>query len=132
MIAREEGTMSVARVMLGLGALLLFVTAAFHASGAAMVQGWLPGSRGRILELLWVIPTVDWAIVGLLWAAIAWFDDSRLRLLVWISAVIPVMIAILLIKAVGFGHPGIWLLIGAAVLAIVGSLRLGRGRPASG
>ena len=120
--------MTGARMLLGLGALLLFATAAFHATGLAMVEGWLPGSRGAILELLWVVPTIDWAIVGILWATIAWLDDPRLKPLVWISAVIPLLIAVLLVKAVGFGHPGIWMLFGAAALAVAGSLRLGRSR----
>ena len=118
--------MSVARLSLGLAALLLFATAAFHASGATMVSGWLPGQRGAVLDVLWVIPVIDWAIIGVLWLVTAWKDDRRLAPLVWISAVVPLLVAILLIKAVGFGHPGIWMLMAAAVLASAGAFRLGQ------
>ena len=117
--------MSAARLCLGLAALLLFATAAFHASGAGMVSGWLPGQRGEVLGVLWMVPVIDWAIVGILWLVTAWKADSRLAPLVWISAIVPLLVAILLIKAVGPTHPGIWMLIGAALLAAVGAARLG-------
>ena len=118
--------MSAAKASIGLAALLLFVTAAFHASGATMVSGWLPGQRGAILDVLWVVPVIDWAVVGVLWLFIAWKDDRRLAPLVWISSVVPLLVAVLLIKAVGFGHPGIWMLIAAALLASVSAARLAR------
>ena len=118
--------MSVARLSLGLAALLLFATAALHASGATMVSGWLPGQRGAILDVLWVVPVIDWAIIGVLWLFVAWRDERPLAPLVWISAVVPLLVAILLIKAVGVGHPGIWMLIAAALLACVGAALLGR------
>lgn len=118
--------MSVARLSLGLAALLLFATAALHASGATMVSGWLPGQRGAILDVLWVVPVIDWAIIGVLWLFVAWRDERALAPLVWISAVVPLLVAILLIKAVGVGHPGIWMLVAAAVLASFGASRLQR------
>ena len=118
--------MSVARLSLGLAALLLFTAAALHASGATRVSGWLPGQRGAILDVLWVVPVIDWAIIGVLWLFVAWRDERPLAPLVWISAVVPLLVAILLIKAVGVGHPGIWMLIAAALLACVGAALLGR------
>lgn len=118
--------MSVARLSLGLAALLLFATAALHASGATMVSGWLPGQRGAILDVLWVVPVIDWAIIGVVWLFVAWRDERALAPLVWVSAVVPLLVAVLLIKAVGPGHPGIWMLVGAAVLASFGASRLQR------
>lgn len=117
--------MRLGRILLGIAALILFAAAAFHASGATAVAGWAQGTRGEILQLLWAVPTIDWAIVGIIWLTIAWYDDRRLAPLVWISAAIPALVAILLVKAVGIGFPGSWLLAAAALLAAIGSVRLG-------
>ena len=86
--------MSIARLSLGLAALLLFATAALHASGATMVSGWLPGQRGAILDVLWIMPVIDWAIIGVLWLFVAWRDERGLAPLVWISAVVPLLVAV--------------------------------------
>ncbi len=116
--------MRLARALLTAGAILLFATAAFHASGGAMVADWLPGARGAVLTLLWNVPVVDWSIVGLLWLFVAWRADRRFMPVVWLSAMIPIVVAVMLIAAVGLGHPGIWMLIGASALAGVGAARL--------
>jgi hypothetical protein len=118
--------MNLGRILLAISAVILFAAAAFHASGAAQAASWAQGTRGEILQLLWAVPTIDWAIVGIIWLAIAWYDDRRLAPLVWISAAIPALVAGLLIKAVGIGFPGTWLLAAAALLAVIGSTRLGR------
>ena len=91
-----------------------------------MVSGWLEGERGRILGLLWQVPAVDWTVVALLWLITAWLGDRRLAVIVWISALIPAAVAIMLIGAVGAGFPGIWMLIGAVLLAAAGAFRLQR------
>jgi hypothetical protein len=118
--------MKLSRVLLALAALLLFATAAFHASGGAMVSSWLDGDRGAILRLLWYVPTIDWAVIGLLWLFVAWRGDARSAPLVWISAIVPLAVAIMLARAVGPGFPGIWMLTGAVLLAVAGSFRLRR------
>ena len=118
--------MKSARILLGLGAALLIATAAFHGSGGAMVSGWLEGERGEILRLLWYVPTVDWIVVALIWLFVARWGDRRLAPLVWISALIPSSVALMLIWAVGAGFAGIWMLIGSVLLAAVGSARLQR------
>ena len=116
--------MKTARILLGAGALLLAATAAFHASGGAMVSGWLQGDRGTILRLLWYVPTVDWSVVALVWGFIAFRPDRRFAPLVWLTALIPLSVAIMLIGAVGAGFPGIWMLIGAVILGSLGAARL--------
>lgn len=123
--------MNLGRILMTSAALLLFANAAFHASGASMVSGWLPGQRGAILDVLWMVPVVDWAVVGLLWLAIAWKGNRSLAPLVWISALVPLLKAILLVKAVGPGFPGIWMLVAAGALASIGAARLSRGAEAS-
>jgi len=116
--------MNFGRWLLVAAAVLLFATAVFHASGGAMVAGWLPGARGAILTSLWYVPVVDWSVVGLVWLFVAWRRERRFAPIVWLSALIPLTVAALLIAAVGPGHPGIWMLIGAAALALLGAARL--------
>ena len=116
--------MTAARVSLGLAALLLLATAAFHASGSPMVAGWLTGSRGAMLRVLWYVPTLDWAAVALLWVWAAMRPSRPLVPLVAIGALVPFGAAALLASAVGPGFPGIWMLAGAGALALVGAARL--------
>jgi hypothetical protein len=114
------------RIMLALGAVVLLGTAAFHASGGPMVAGWLSGERGAVLQMLWYIPTLDWAVVGLAWLFIAWRGDHRLRWLVWLLAAIPGGAAAMVASAVGPNFLGLWLLAGATLLAALGALALPR------
>jgi hypothetical protein len=116
--------MKYARILLIAGALLLLATAAFHSSGGSMVSGWLQGDRGKILQLLWFLPPIDWGVVALVWLYVAWRPDRRFAPLVWLTAIIPLVMAIMLIAAVGAGFPGIWMLLGAAALASIGAARL--------
>lgn len=116
--------MKSARILLILGAVLLLATAVFHSSGGAMVSGWLEGERGKILQLLWFVPAIDWGIVALAWLYVAWRPDRRFASLVWLTAIIPLTVAIMLITAVGAGFPGIWMLLGAVALASIGATRL--------
>jgi hypothetical protein len=114
------------RILLTLGALVLIGTAAFHASGAAMVSGWLGGERGILLQMLWLIPTLDWAVVGLAWLFIAWRGSHRMAPLVWVLALIPGGAAVMVANAVGPAFLGLWLLAGATLLALLGSIALPR------
>jgi hypothetical protein len=114
------------RTLLTLGALLLIGTAAFHGSGAATVAGWLGGERGALLQTLWFIPVLDWATVGLAWLYIAWRGGSRLAPLVWLLALIPAGAAAMIAASVGPNFVGVWLLAGAALLALLGSVALPR------
>ena len=116
--------MKSARILLTVGALLLLATAAFHGAGGAMVSGWLDGDRGRILRLLWFVPPIDWGIVALIWGYATWRPDARLAPVVWLAAIIPSAVALMLVGAVGAGFPGIWMLLGAVLLAAYGGFRM--------
>lgn len=118
--------MRLARILILLGAALLLGTAAFHTSGGAMVAGWLDGERGAILRMLWYAPPLDWLVVSLIWGFVAWRGRRDMAPLVWIAAIIPLGVAAMMSAAIGLDFPGIWMLAGAAILAIVGSLRLPR------
>lgn len=113
-----------ARVLLAAGAILLMATALFHSTGLAMVAGWLPGDKGQILSLLWLTPVVDWTIVALLWLFVAWYARADLRLVVFISSIVPAFAAIGLFAIVGASHPGGFMLAGSAILALLGAWRL--------
>lgn len=114
------------RVLLAVAGLVLIGTAAFHATGGGMVAGWLSGERGLVLQTLWYVPALDWATVGLAWLFVAWRGDERLAPLVWLLALIPGGAAAMIAYALGPGLIGFFLLAGAALLALFGSLALPR------
>lgn len=116
--------MKQARILLGLGVVLLLATAAFHGSGGAMVSGWLEGDRGAILRLLWFAPAIDWFVVALVWAFVAWRGERAFAPFVYITAIIPLVLALMLIGAVGAAFPGVWMLFGAVALALLGAVRM--------
>ncbi len=113
-----------ARWLLGGGAVLLIATALFHSTGLPMVAGWLPGTRGQILGLLWLTPVADWIAVALLWIIAAVRLRSEMRAVVLVSAIVPVFAAIGLFVIVGAAHPGPFMLAVAVVLAMLGAFRL--------
>jgi hypothetical protein len=117
------------RILLALGALLLVATSVVHGLGGRMVSGWLGGERGLVLQVLWYLPTLDWAAVALAWLFIAWRGSNRMAPLVWLLALVPGGAAAMLTSAVGPGFFGIWMLAGATLLALLGSIALPR-RPA--
>jgi hypothetical protein len=114
------------RILLTLGALVLMGTAAFHASGGAIVAGWLGGQRGAVLQMLWFIPALDWAVVGLAWLYIAWRGSRHMAPLVWVLALIPGGAAAMVASAAGPIYLGMWLLAAATLLAVLGSIALPR------
>ena len=117
------------RVLVALGALVLIGTAASHGSGGGMVSGWLAGERGALLQMLWYLPTLDWSAVGLAWLYIAWRGSHRLAPLIWLLALIPGGAAAMIAATLGPSFLGMWLLAGATLLAVLGSIALPR-RPA--
>lgn len=112
------------RVLLALGGLALIGTAAFHATGGGSLAGWVDGDRALVLQLLWHVPTLDWTVVGLTWLFIAWRGSHRLAPLVWLLALMPGGVAVMLAFAVGSTFIGMWLLAGATLLALLGSIAL--------
>lgn len=117
-----------ARLLLTIASLILIGTAAFHATGAPTVMGWLSGERAALLAALWYMPAFDWLATGLAWLAIAWRGDRRLAPLVWLLALIPAGAAAAIAVSVGPNFLGVWLLAGATALALAGSLLLPRVR----
>jgi hypothetical protein len=114
------------RILVTLGALLLIATAVMHGLGGQMVSGWVSGERAAVLQALWYLPAIDWVVVALAWLAIAWTGGIRLGWLIWLVAAIPAAAAILLVATVGAGFFGVWMLAGAVLLALLGSIALPR------
>lgn len=112
------------RGFLLIAAALLTATAVFHATGLPMVSDWLEGGRQSLLKLLWLSPAFDWLVVALLWVAAALRPSRNLVLVIWISALIPLYTAVGLILTVGLGHPGLYMLLGSILLALIGARRL--------
>ncbi|MGQ0559739.1 MAG: hypothetical protein ACT4OE_09170 [Sphingosinicella sp.] len=116
--------MKMGRILLALGALVLIATAFIHASGLSMVSSWLSGERGEFLKMLWLMPSLDWIVVGLLWLFLAWRPIKAALPLVWLTALIPFGVAAALVVTVGPGFFGLWLLTAAILLAAAGTWRI--------
>ena len=113
-----------ARALLIAGAVLLVATALFHMTGLDAVSAWLADDRGRILSLLWSTAALSWALVAVIWAYAALRPSAELKWPVWISALIPLSVGILLLALVDSTHPGGYMLLLSAMLAGAGAWRL--------
>lgn len=113
-----------ARSLLLIAALLLLAAAGLHLAGGGAVAGWLPGERGAVVQILWHLPGLDWIAVALAWAILAWRGNQRFAPVVWLTALIPAAAAVAIAAVLGVAFIGAWLLAGAALLAVLGSLVL--------
>jgi hypothetical protein len=116
--------MRVGRTLIVAGALLLILTAAVHSLGSSMVSGWLEGERRSILMAAWFLLAVDWIVVALAWLYCAWRASRSLAPIIYLTSVVPAATAVALLIAVGPGFFGIWMLLGALILATAGAARL--------
>lgn len=116
--------MKIGRALILLGALLLLATAAVHGAGSSMVSSWLEGERRSILMLAWFTFSIDWVVVALIWIYCGWRGDPRYRLIIFAASIIPSATAIGLTVTVGPTFFGVWMLLAAAGLAILGALRI--------
>jgi hypothetical protein len=113
-----------ARILLLLASVLLLAAAGLHLAGGGAVGGWLPGERGAVVQILWHLPGLDWIAVALAWAFVAWRGNRRFAPVVWLLALIPAGAAVAIAAVLGAAVVGAWLLAGAALLAVLGSLAL--------
>ncbi len=76
--------MKTARILRTSGALQPVATAAFHGCGSGILPGWFAGGRGRIAQMRWFVPSLDWAVVALVFTfvftggAFAWIEGKEL------------------------------------------------------
>lgn len=118
--------MMLGRILLALAGVVLLGTAGLHASGGGMVAGWLSGERGTMLQVLWHVPALDWAVVAIAFLLCAWRGNRRLAPLIWLLALVPAGAAAMIAMTVGASFLGVWLLAGAALFAVLGSIALPR------
>lgn len=109
-----------------IGAVILMLTAAFHATGFVKVaqiasSGEISGLLSMALPALWLLPSIHWAAFAI--AAIAAIRN-RGRLARWLLLAIAALVAIdgasLLLHVGPFA--GAWMLLGAASFLIASAL----------
>lgn len=116
--------MMLARILLIPAALLLLGAAGLHLSSGGAVAGWMSGERGAVVQILWHLPGLDWIAVALTWLFAAWRGTKRFAPVLWLTAVIPSVAAVAIAAVLGATFIGAWLLAGAALLAVLGSIAL--------
>ena len=110
------------RIFLFAAAVLLIATAAIHAGGQPMVDGWLGDlshKQKAAICLVWITDSIDWAVVALLWALAAW-KRSRGRLgAAAVATLIPLAggVGVASIDHTFFGG---WMILGSVALAASG------------
>ena len=117
------------RILLFAASALLLATAAVHASGQAMVNGWTEGLDHRqamAICLVWITDSVSWAVVSALWAMAGWTRQRAWLGAATIAAVIPLtmFIGMMGIDPTFFGG---WMLLGSVALAAGGIFACWRG-----
>jgi len=111
------------RLLLALGTVLLLTTAAIHAAGQSMVEGWteaLDHRQRMAICLVWITDSISWAVVALIWALAAWRQERGLLLASAVGALIPLFMfaGIMAIDPSFFGG---WMLLASALLALAGA-----------
>ncbi len=76
--------MKTARILRTSGALPPLATAAFHGSVSGILLGWFAGGRGRIAQMRWFVPSLDWPVAALVFTfvstggAFEWIEGKEL------------------------------------------------------
>lgn len=118
--------MAQGRILLGVAAAMLMLAASIHATAWFNLRGEFPGAVQPVVRLLWFSVDLDWLVAASLWALAAWMGSAALRLPVLAASLIPIGSALWFAVTVGPGFIGVYVLMLAAILAIVGAQRLGR------
>lgn len=110
------------RISLLAAALLLVATAAIHASGQPMVNGWTEGLDRRqamAICLVWITDSIDWAVVAALWALAAWKQRRGWLDAAAVATIIPLAggVGVMSIDHSFFGG---WMIAGSVALAALG------------
>jgi hypothetical protein len=110
-----------ARWLFGAASLLLAATAVFHATGHDMAASMVAAERQSIMRMIWLNATIGWLVVAAIWLAAAVRISRDRAGMAAIAALFPLASGVSLGVAVGPGHPGIWMLLASAVLALSAS-----------
>ena len=116
------------RILLFAAAALLVATAAIHASGQPMVNGWTEGldrQQAMAICLVWITDSIDWAVVAVLWSLAGWKQRRGWLDAAAVATIIPLLggIGVMRIDYTFFGG---WMIVGSAALAASGIALLWR------
>lgn len=114
------------RLLLGIAAALIVLTAAFHCAGWFLLRGQIAADTRPIVRLLWFCVDLDWLVAAFVWALAGWKGAAVPHLAVVAISAIPLGAAVWLLFVVGPAFFGVYLLLVAAACAIIGSHRLAR------
>jgi hypothetical protein len=114
-----------ARTFLWIASAMLAATALMYAVAWGFVRTQFAGEGLETARLLWFNLAADWLLVAGLWFAAGYGGAALLRPLVMLSALIPLASAIGQFVALGASSLGLYLLVLAAAIAIIGAIRLG-------
>lgn len=114
-----------ARTLLWIASAMLAATALMHATAWGFVRTQFSGDGLEIARLLWFTLAADWILVAGLWFAAGYGGAGLLRPLVMISILIPLAAAVGQFVTLGPSFFGLYLLVLASAIAIIGAVRLG-------
>lgn len=114
-----------ARTFLWIASAMLAATALMHAVAWGFVRTQFSGDGLEIARLLWFTLAVDWLLVAGLWFAAGYGGAALLRPLVLLSTLLPLAAAVGQFVTLGASFFGLYLLVLAAAIAIIGAIRLG-------
>ncbi len=107
--------------LFGAASLLLAATAIFHATGQDMAASMVAAERQSIMRMIWLNATIGWLVIAAIWLAAAVGRSRERAVMAAVAALFPLASGVSLWVAVGPGHPGIWMLLGSAALALAAS-----------
>lgn len=113
--------LAVGRTLTGLAALGFLATAGLHSTGydtVTQLAAEVPFDLGPVMPALWLMFSIDLAIIGLIVATVAYCPVPLARLILVIAAFSPLGAAGLQLRFIGFVPP-------TAILLAVGALTLG-------
>jgi hypothetical protein len=101
----------------------MILCAILHAFAWTSTRARFPAESQSLAALLWFLLAIDWFVLGGLWFMGA-TGGAAMRPLLLLSSIVPVAVAIGLCLAVSPLFFPVYLQLGAAVLLIVGALRM--------
>lgn len=112
-------TLSLATGLLIGASLLLAGTALFHATGHEMAATMVEPRVAPVQRMIWLNATIGWLVIAKLWLVAAFRPGREWALVAVLAAVYPIASGLSLWLAAGPGHPGVWMLLASALLAII-------------
>jgi len=116
-------------ILAGVAAVGYLATAALHSTGYGSVVELatdVPSDLGHLIPALWLVFSLDLAVVGLIVGVVAWKQPVASATILFIAALQPIGAAALQLWSIGFVPPTAILLV-VAVTTLVAAALLRRG-----